>query len=88
MSQTVLVTGGAGYIGSHTIKQLGEAGYNVVVYDNLSTGSPSALLYGKLIRGDLQDFATLADVFNQYQFDAGFTFCCQYFRPRVDSKAS
>ena len=70
MNHTILVTGGAGYIGSHTIKQLGEAGYEVVVYDNLSTGSSSSLLYGRLIRGDLQDFARLADVFDQYQFDA------------------
>lgn len=70
MKQTILVTGGAGYIGSHTIKQLGEAGYNVIVYDNLSTGSSSALLHGKLIRGDLQDSIKLADVFAQYQFDA------------------
>ena len=34
----VLVTGGAGYIGSHVVKQLGEAGHDIVVYDNLSTG--------------------------------------------------
>ncbi len=70
MNQTVLVTGGAGYIGSHTIKQLGENGYNVVVYDNLSTGSPSAVLSGKLIVGDLQDWTKLAQVFAEYQFDA------------------
>ncbi|MDJ0688380.1 MAG: UDP-glucose 4-epimerase GalE [Xenococcaceae cyanobacterium MO_188.B32] len=70
MNQTILVTGGAGYIGSHTIKQLGKAGYDVVVYDNLSTGSSSALLYGKLIRGDLQDFTKLADLFDRYQFEA------------------
>ena len=70
MNQTILVTGGAGYIGSHTIKQLGEAGYDVVVYDNLSTSSSSTLLYGKLIRGDLQDFAKLADIFARYQFEA------------------
>ena len=70
MSQTILVTGGAGYIGSHTIKQLGEAGYDIVIYDNLSTGSPSTLLYGKLIVGDLKDLAKLARVFAKYQFDA------------------
>ena len=40
MSAKILVTGGAGYIGSHTVKQLGQAGYDVVVYDNLSTGIP------------------------------------------------
>ena len=70
MNQTILVTGGAGYIGSHTIKQLGKAGYDVIVYDNLSTGSSLALLYGKLIKGDLQDFAKLVDVFDRYQFAA------------------
>ena len=47
MSKQILVTGGAGYIGSHTIKQLGKAGYEIVVYDNLSTGVTSALTYGK-----------------------------------------
>jgi UDP-glucose 4-epimerase len=39
MKNKILVTGGAGYIGSHTLKQLGEAGYDIVVYDNLSTGN-------------------------------------------------
>ncbi|NET13127.1 MAG: UDP-glucose 4-epimerase GalE [Okeania sp. SIO1H6] len=69
-SQTVFVTGGAGYIGSHIVKQLGEGGYNVVVYDNLSNGSPNSLLYGKLIIGDLQDWPKLAQVFAEYQFQA------------------
>ncbi|TNC84843.1 MAG: UDP-glucose 4-epimerase, partial [Thalassolituus sp.] len=40
MSKTILVTGGAGYIGSHTCVELIEAGYNVVVIDNLSNSSP------------------------------------------------
>ena len=81
-SQTVLVTGGAGYIGSHTIKQLGEAGYNVVVYDNLSTGSPSNLLYGKLIIGELQDLAKLAQVFAEYQFQAVLHFAASISVPQ------
>lgn len=42
----VLVTGGCGYIGSHVVRQLFEAGYEVVVYDNLSTGFADALTLG------------------------------------------
>jgi UDP-glucose 4-epimerase len=70
MNQTVLVTGGAGYIGSHTVRQLGEAGYQVVVYDNLSTGSPDAILHGQLVVGDLADSERLQQTFAQHQFDA------------------
>jgi UDP-glucose 4-epimerase len=66
----ILVTGGAGYIGSHTVKKLGEAGYEIVIYDNLSTGSAEAVLYGELIKGDLNDPEYLAQVFAQYQFKA------------------
>lgn len=51
----VLVTGGAGYIGSHIVRQLGEAGHTVIVYDNLSTGHAWAVLHGTLLRGDLAD---------------------------------
>lgn len=66
----ILVTGGAGYIGSHTVKKLGEAGYEVVIYDNLSTGSAAAILYGELCQGELKDLQRLSQVFEQHSFDA------------------
>jgi UDP-glucose 4-epimerase len=66
----ILVSGGAGYIGSHTVKKLGEAGYEIVVYDNLSTGSSKAVLYGELIKGELNDTERLAQVFARHKFDA------------------
>ena len=50
MSSKIFVTGGAGYIGSHVVKLLGERGYEVFTYDNLSTGHDWAVLYGKLLR--------------------------------------
>lgn len=55
----IFVTGGAGYIGSHIVKALGEAEHEVLVYDNLSTGHEWALLHGKLVKGDLADEALL-----------------------------
>ena len=69
-SQKVLVTGGAGYIGSHVVKQLGQAGYDVVVYDNLSTGVAHAVLHGELVVGDLTNTESLIQVFEQHDFQA------------------
>jgi UDP-glucose 4-epimerase len=70
MAKKILVTGGAGYIGSHTIRQLGEAGYDVVVYDNLSTGSAASVIYGELIIGSLDDKNLLSQTFSEHKFDA------------------
>lgn len=66
----VLVTGGAGYIGSHIVRALGEKGYQVVVYDNLSYGHRWAVLSGRLIEGDLADREFLDEVIAGEGFDA------------------
>jgi UDP-arabinose 4-epimerase len=55
MSQSILVTGGAGYIGSHACKVLARAGYRPVVFDNLSRGHREAVRWGPLVEGDLAD---------------------------------
>ncbi len=86
MSQKILVTGGAGYIGSHVVRQLGEAGYDIVVYDNLSTGSVAALLYGKLIVGNLEDKSRLRQVFAKYNFDAVLHFAASISVPESIAK--
>lgn len=64
---TVVVTGGAGYIGAHTCKALANAGYTPVTYDNLCYGHSSAVKWGPLEKGDIADLAKLVSVFNQYQ---------------------
>ena len=63
---TVLVTGGAGYIGSHTCKALAHAGYLPVVYDNLLHGHAWAAKWGPLEVGDIRDRSKLTDVFARY----------------------
>ncbi len=63
----ILVTGGAGYIGSHACKALAQAGYVPVTYDNLVTGWQDAVKYGPFEQGDLLDRDRLDQVFAQYQ---------------------
>lgn len=63
----ILVTGGAGYIGSHACKALAQAGFVPVVFDNLSTGWMEAVRFGPLVRGDLEDRAALDRAFADYQ---------------------
>ncbi len=65
--QHVLVTGGAGYIGSHACKVLSAAGFIPVTYDNLSTGWQDAVKFGPFEQGDLLDRARLDQVFARYQ---------------------
>jgi UDP-glucose 4-epimerase len=65
--QTVLVTGGAGYVGSHTCLRLAEAGFTPVVYDDLSNGHSEFARWGPLERGDIRDGARLDEVFARYR---------------------
>jgi len=66
-NQTVIVTGGAGYIGSHVCKALSEAGYQPVCYDNLATGHRYAVRWGPVEIGDVRDRRRLAEVFDRYR---------------------
>ncbi len=70
----ILVTGGAGYIGSHVVKMLGENGHDVTVYDNLSTGHEWAVLYGRLVKGDLADLPLLDKTIKEVKPDTVFNF--------------
>ena len=66
----VLVTGGAGYIGSHTAKKLAAAGHIPVVFDNLSTGHRWAVKWGPLIEADLTDISAIRTALHDYAIDA------------------
>jgi len=66
----VFVTGGAGYIGSHVSLALSEAGHEVLVFDNLSTGHRWAVLRGKLVEGDLSDLPFLERTLELFKPDA------------------
>ena len=70
----LLVVGGAGYIGSHMVKHLLRQGYDVVTFDNLSTGHRDAVLGGEFVLGDLADRAALDAIFSKHTFDAVFHF--------------
>ena len=67
MNRSILVTGGAGYIGSHACKALAQAGYTPVVFDNLVYGHPWAVRWGPLEQGDIADRPRLDAVLQQYK---------------------
>lgn len=67
--KAILVTGGAGYIGSHVVRQLGEAGERVVTLDNLSRGFRQAVTHGPLIVGDTGDRELVTRVLREHQVD-------------------
>ncbi len=67
---SILVTGGAGYIGSHVVSLLGEAGKDIIVFDNLTTGRKENILFGRLVVGDLNDTEALEKLFSENKIEA------------------
>jgi len=70
VSKKILVTGGAGYIGSHMVRLLDQRGFDVVVYDNLERGNADAVIAGELLVGDLHDAEKLDLLFNSHDIAA------------------
>ena len=77
----ILVTGGAGYIGSHVVRQLGARGENVITLDNLSTGFKAAVTSGELVIGDTGDAALLDRIFDNHDIDTVMHFAAHTIVP-------
>ncbi len=73
-NRKVLVAGGAGYIGSHMVKALLDAGCRVVTFDDLSSGHRDAVVGGEFVQGNIGDPAALASLFSTHRFDAAMLF--------------
>ena len=80
-NKKILVTGGAGYIGSHVVRQLGHAGEAVITLDNLSTGFEAAVTAGELIIGDTGDAALLERIFTEHDIDTVMHFAAHTIVP-------
>jgi UDP-glucose 4-epimerase len=77
----ILVTGGAGYIGSHVVRQLGEAGEHVVVLDNLSTGFADSVLYGELVEGNTADTELVSRILAEHNVESVLHFAAHTIVP-------
>jgi len=80
-NKKILLTGGAGYIGSHVVRQLGAAGESVVTLDNLSTGFAAAVTAGELVIGDTGDAELLQRLFAEHDFDTVMHFAAHTIVP-------
>ena len=92
----ILITGGAGYIGSHVCKMLAEEGHTPVTYDNLSNGNRDAIQWGPFEEGDILDQDKLRYILKKYQPEAVLHFAAyayvgesiikpkKYYRNNVD----
>ena len=78
---TILVTGGAGYIGSHVVRQLGERGEKIVVLDNLGRGFKRAVTAGELIVGDVGDYALVSRLLAEHGIDTVMHFAAHTIVP-------
>ena len=78
---SVLVTGGAGYIGSHVVRQLGEAAEKVIVLDNLGRGFRQAVTAGELIVGDVGDYALVSRLLAEHRVDTVMHFAAHTIVP-------
>ena len=81
MKKTILVTGGAGYIGSHVVALLGAAGERVVTLDNLSTGFRDAVLFGDFVAGNVGDQDLVARVLKEHDVDTVMHFAAHTIVP-------
>ena len=79
--KSILVTGGAGYIGSHVVKLLGERGENIIVLDDLSTGFEEAVLYGKFIKGNTGDQALVSQIIKENNVESVLHFAAHTIVP-------
>jgi UDP-glucose 4-epimerase len=80
-NKKILVTGGAGYIGSHVVRQLGKAGESVITLDNLSTGFEAAVTAGDLVIGDTGDAELLEKIFSSNDIDTVMHFAAHTIVP-------